>query len=165
MGLGAHITGALLALMPVAALACSPAIVSPAPHPVRGEGCALRIDLDAVDAVFLSAVQPLSPSLSIQNLTEGNGCYARLNLVVHDCAARAVMIIGTEHFSLMDAEPGSSSPLDDLRTAALADGNADLARMAALSEQAGFGAPLQLRPDQALQFGRHRLPLGCVCGN
>lgn len=164
MGPRAFVLGGMLALAPAVSQACSPVIVTPAAQPQRGEGCAIRMDLDATNAVRLSAVQPLGARLSIQTLTEGNACDARLNLVVHDCAAREVMIIGTEHFALMEAVPGAPSPLDDLLATAFAEGSPDLARMATLSEQAGFGAPLRLRPDQALQFGRHRLPLSCVCG-
>jgi hypothetical protein len=168
MGLRALFTGVMLtlapAVVPAVAQACSPAMRTPAAQPVRGDACALRIDLDEVNVVSLSAAQGFGAGLSIQKLTQGNACDAALNLVVHDCAAGAVLIIGTEHFALMEAADGAPSPLDDLRRRALADTGADLARVAALSEQAGFGAPLQLRPDQALQFGRHRLPLGCVCG-
>jgi hypothetical protein len=157
-----------LALVPGAALACSPGEFTPSPVPVPGANCALRIDLSPYDSVQLGDAIRTPGGLILQPVGEGNGCYSRTNLLVHDCAAGQVMVIGTEHFDLMRAmeqgPEGRQTGLERIRDAALAAGGPrDLAGFAALSQSEGYGTPVMMRPDQSLRFGNRTLPVACAC--
>jgi hypothetical protein len=144
--------------------ACSPAIQTPSPVPVQGPNCALRLDLNEIDSVFLGEATRIEGGLILQALSDGNGCYARYNLVVHDCAAGQVMVIGTEHFNLMDDMDNGPTGLERIREAALApSGPRDLAAFAVLSEAEGYGTPVTMRPNQSLRFGTESLPVACAC--
>jgi hypothetical protein len=152
------------------ALACSPAFIEPSPFPVQGPGCAFSIDLNQTDSVNLGPTARLANGLILQALSEGNGCYSRNHLIVHDCAARAVMVIGAEHFSLMEAmgrEAEELSGLEIIRETALAASTAGrpLAPedFTTLSRAQGYGAPQMLRPTDSLRFDRQTVPLGCAC--
>lgn len=161
-----HLIPALVLLAPGAALACSPAIREPSPVPVQGPNCAYGFDLDEIDGVSLGGAERAPSGLLVQALRDGNGCYSRLNLVVHDCAAGQVMVIGTEHFDLMAAMergPAYSPPIEAIRDGAISGELATLADLAAASAAQGYGTPLVLRPDQSLQFGGQTLPLSCAC--
>jgi hypothetical protein len=166
------ILGMLVALVPGlaggAALACSPAPFTPSATPVAGPNCALRIDLNEYDIVALGPATRTPSGLIVQELSDGNACYTRFNLVVHDCAAGQVMVIGTEHFDLMRAmeqnPEGRPTGLERIRDAGLAAGGPrDLAGFAALSQAEGYGTPATLRPNQSLRFGDRTLPLSCAC--
>lgn len=161
-----HLILALFMLAPGAALACSPAIREPSPVPTQGPNCAYGFDLNEIDAVSLGGAERTPSGLFVQALRDGNGCYSRLNLVVHDCAAGQVMVIGTENFSLMDAMergPDYRPPIEAIRDGAIAGELATLADLSVASEAQGYGTPLVLRPDQSLQFEGQTLPLSCAC--
>jgi hypothetical protein len=161
-----HLIMAALLLLPGAALACSPAIRAPSPVPTQGPHCAYSMDLNEIDTVILGGAERAPSGLILQALSDGNGCYARFNLVVHDCAAGQVMVIGTEHFSLMDAagqDPEVRPGIEIIREAAMAGELATLADLTAASEARGYGVPLVLRPNQSLQFEGQSLPLSCAC--
>jgi len=151
-------------------LACSPMIIEPASEPRRGPDCALAFDLDETDIVSLGSAVPLSAGMFLQPLSDGNGCYNRQNLLVHDCNAGRVMVIGTEHFSLMESMergPGRISGLEVIRDLALAAHAAgrtqSLDDFAAQSRAQGYGTPLVVATTQRLQYGNRRLPLDCAC--
>jgi len=165
-----HAGAVALALASGPALACSPMIRDPAPRPVAGPDCALTIDLDQTDSVSLGAALPLAAGMFLQPLSDGNGCHNRQNLLVHDCAAGRVMVIGTERFDLMDTlgrGPGRPSGLEVIRDRALAARAAGrtttLDEFAAQSRAQGYGTPLVLATGQRLQYGNRRLPLDCAC--
>lgn len=152
------------------ALACSPALFDPAPYPVPGANCALRIDLNEIDQVHLGEAEPLGGGLILQALSEGNGCYARFHLLVHDCGRAQVMVIGAERFNLMEAmgrDPNQRPGLEIIREGALAARDRGQVPgfddFAAQSRAQGYGTPQVLRVNQSLRFDRHRLPLGCAC--
>jgi hypothetical protein len=146
------------------ALACSPGIFTPSAVPVAGPNCALRIDLNEVDSVHLGEATATPAGLILQPLSDGNGCYARFNLLVHDCSAGQVLVIGTEHFNLMADAGNAPTGLERIRDAALAsDGPRDLPGFAALSEAGGYGTPLTLHTSQSLRFGTQTLPVACAC--
>jgi len=158
------------AAMPAAASACSPAVRPPSPVPVRGPDCALSVDLNEIDTASLGSAVALGGGLVLQPLIDGNGCYNRQNLLVHDCTAGQVMVIGTEHFALMEAmgrDPDHVHGLERIRVAALAARDAGETRtlddFAAMSRAEGYGEPLVIATRQALQFGDRRLPLDCAC--
>lgn len=157
---------ALLAGLPTGGLACSPAIREPSPVPVQGPNCAYGFDLDEIDGVSLGEAARAPSGLLVQALRDGNGCYSRLNLVVHDCAAGQVMVIGTEHFDLMQAMergPAHNPPIEAIRDGAISGELATLADLAAASAAQGYGTPLVLRTDQSLRYDRQTLPLSCAC--
>ena len=160
---------AVVAILPRPALACSPAIVTPSPVPVQGPDCALRIDMDEINAASLGAAVALGDGFLMQPLSEGNACYNRQYLLFHDCAARQVMVIGAEDHDVMLAHEaqGAGSGLERIRETALrvrdAGQRLDMDGLAALSRAEGFGAPQVLRTSQSLRFGGHTMPLSCAC--
>lgn len=157
-----------LAVSATGALACSPGFITPSAVPVAGPNCALRLDLDETDSVSLGETVRTPAGLIVQTLSNGNGCYARFNLLVHDCATGQVMVIGTERFDLMSTldqrGPPPQTGLERIRARALtAGGPQDLAGFAALSASEGYGDPVVMRTNQSLRFGNRTLPVACAC--
>jgi hypothetical protein len=149
-----------------AALACSPAFRTASVVPQQGPGCTYAVDLDAAANVSLGQTHATPSGLILQPLGRGNGCHSSTDLVVHDCRARQVMIIGTEHFVLMedfDRDPLDRPRLEVIHDAAMSGELATLADFDAASRAQGFGAPLVLRPEQSLDFQGRRVPLSCAC--
>lgn len=167
----AALIAAGLGLLAGPGLACSPApFQTPVGAVVEGPGCGMEMALGAFDAVRLGAAERLRGGLSMQALSEGNGCYARLSLVVHDCTAGRVAVIGPETFDLMASlgqDPAAMTGLESIHNRALdalKSGSVQtLDDFTALSRAQGLGEPQMLGTTESLHFGGQSVPLSCAC--
>jgi hypothetical protein len=155
------LSAALVALA-APALACMPAPMTPTAGPVAGEGCSQSHVLTEIRAVGLSPMQVLAGGLVLQDLYDGNGCYWEANLVVTDCAAGQMLVIGPDARDLQ-TEPRQTG-ID--RIAAWLEGQGagvDLTAVAARAVQEGYAAPLQAAVGARLSINGAGVATGCAC--
>ena len=151
----------LAALMaPGAALACSPVLFTPSETPVYGEGCQIVTYVDEIRAVGLSEVVNPGHGLVRQDIFDGNGCYWEADLLVQDCAAGQMLVIGPDNRDLM-SEPQQTG-IDRL-VAAMDAGGVTLDQLEAMARAEGYAATLRLATGTRLSVNGHGVPSNCAC--
>ncbi|MCC5954951.1 MAG: hypothetical protein JJU07_02535 [Natronohydrobacter sp.] len=162
----ACLSAAVGALSAASALACMPS-EKPLEPDVRGPDCAFAMDVSRISTVSLSSAEPLGERRYLQTLSDGQVCEGSKNLVVHDCAAGKMLIIGTEFYHAFAMPREDDRHIHKVREAALKVRDQgivpDFAMITSLSQAEGFGEPKVLRINQRLQFERRTLRLDCVC--
>lgn len=160
---GLLFAAALLAMLGAPVLACMPVLMVPTAAPVPGEGCSQSHVLTEIRAVGLSPMQDLGNGLIVQDIYDGNACYWEANLLVHDCAAGQMLVIGPDARSL-DTEPRQTG-IDRIAAWMAAEAaSPGLQAVAARAGQEGYGAPLQAAVGARLSINGAGLATGCACG-
>lgn len=151
---------AIASLAPSAALACSPAPFTPSAMPVVGEACEFTTYLTEYRAVGLSAITTTAGGLYRQDIFDGNACYWELDLLIQDCAAGQMLVIGPDHRDLM-TEPRNTG-ID--RITARIDAEAlTLDQIEALAVAEGYETHLRLAAGTRLSVNGDGLPTRCAC--
>jgi len=153
---------ALLTLVPVPALACSPVLFTPSETPVYGERCAIVTHVDPIRAVGLSSLTDLGQGLAYQDIFDGNACYWEANLLVHDCSAGEILVIGEDNRALM-TEPRETG-IDRIVEAMQSAGTPmTLDALSAMAEAEGYATRLRLTAGTRLSVNGHGVPTNCAC--
>jgi len=151
---------AALAVLPVAALACSPAPLAVGRTAIPGEECTLNWAVGEYRLIALGKLDRLPGGSALQFALDGNACHGSERLVVHDCAAGKTVVIGPEPYDMMDLQDdtGLQRIADALR-----DGGGGAQRAVELALAEGYDRPESLAPDGTLSFRDRSLPATCAC--
>ena len=152
---------ALIAFLnPAAALACSPMPFTPSEMPVIGADCAFTSYLTEYRAVGLSEITVSAGGLYRQDIFDGNACYWEANLLIQDCAAGRMLVIGPDMRDLMH-EPRTTGI--DRIVARMDTEELDLDQITELARAEGYETRLRLRTGARLSVNGHGLPTRCGC--
>lgn len=163
-GVAAHLALAVAAA-PLPGLACSPVPFVPAPGPAAGERCSEVWYLSEIRAVGLSPATDLGGALIAQDIFDGNACYWEANLLVHDCARGAALVIGADDRALMTEprETGIDRIAGALEQAAARGARMTLEELAAAAAAEGYGTVLTVPRGRAIEVNGQRLAIDCAC--
>gem|GEM_PF-6824521 len=140
--------------------ACSPVLFTPSQMPEVGEDCAFVTYLTEIRAVGLSSITVTAGGLYRQDIFDGNACYWESDLLVQDCAAGQMLVIGQDDRSLMQ-EPRETG-ID--RIVARIDAEAlTLDQIEALARAEGYETRLRLAAGARLSVNGEGLPTRCGC--
>lgn len=149
-----------LLLSPGASLACSPVPFTPSAMPVLGEACEFTTFLGEYRAVGLSAITATAGGFYRQDIFDGNACYWEADLLIQDCAAGQMLVIGPDMRDLMH-EPRETG-ID--RITARIDAEAlTLDQIEALAVAEGYETHLRLAAGTRLSVNGDGLPTRCAC--
>lgn len=154
-----------LALAPAAARACSPVPFTPSATPERGEACAYYRYLTEIRAVGLSPATDLGGGFVLQHATDGNACYHEWNLVLYDCTAGELAVIGPARDDYFPENSGAPmrAVYDRLEAEAAAGHPMSLDAASELGHAQGFGAALRVRAGTRLAINGYTVPTDCAC--
>lgn len=147
-----------------AALACSIIDFTPSDGPVRGAACSHTYYVSTSRAVGLSEASDLGGGLVVQHATDGNACYREWNIVLHDCTAREVLVIGPARADYpWDPEPPMFALFERIEAAAAAGRPLSLDALAGLASAAGYGNALRVPVGTRLSINGYQVPSDCAC--
>ncbi|NKX44355.1 hypothetical protein [Roseicyclus persicicus] len=145
-----------------AALACMPVPLEVTAGPVAGEGCSQSQVLDEYRAVGLSSVTAAAGGLLMQDIYDGNACYLEANLLVIDCAAGQMLVIGPDQRSL-ETEPRETG-IDRIAAWLGTEGPAPgFDEIAARAMREGYDAPLRAAAGARLSINGAGVDTTCAC--
>ncbi len=152
-------------LLPGAAQACRFLPYEPAEAPIFGKACTARWTLETDRMVELGEAYDLGAGITLQRLTDGNGCDMEVHLVVHDCGTADVIRIGPVRQIAGDPDE-SGQALEDL--AAYLDGAeaGTPTTLAGIEERAsalGLEVSARVISGQKVQAGDFDVTTGCAC--
>ena len=150
----------IASLLPAAALACSPAPFTPSAMPVVGEACEFTTFLGEYRAVGLSAITATAGGLYLQDIFDGNACYWEADLLIQDCAAGQMLVIGPDMRDLMH-EPRETGI--DRITARVEAEALTLDQIEAMARAEGYETHLRLAAGARLSVNGDGLPTRCAC--
>ncbi len=142
------------------AQACSPVGFTPSEMPEVGEACAFTTYLTETRAVGLSEITVTAGGLYRQDIFDGNGCYWEANLLIQDCAAGQMLVIGPDMRDLMH-EPIETGI--DWIVARIDVEDLSLDQIADLARREGYETRLRLAAGARLSVNGQGLPTRCGC--
>lgn len=149
-----------LTLAAAPALACSPMPFTPSEMPEVGEACAFVTYLTEYRAVGLSEILVTAGGLYRQDIFDGNGCYWEANLLIQDCAAGQMLVIGPDMRDLMH-EPRETGI--DRIVARIDVESLTLDQIADLARSEDYETRLRLDAGARLSVNGQGLPTRCGC--
>lgn len=154
-----------LVLTPAVARACSPVLFTPSAIPERGEACSYYRYLTEIRAVGLSTASDLGGGYVIQHATDGNACYHEWNIVLFDCTARELAVIGPARDDYFPENSGAPmrAVYDRLEAEAAAGHPMSLDAASDLGRAQGFGAALRVPVGTRLAINGYNVPTDCAC--
>ena len=158
------ILASMLLLTPGAALACSIVEYTPSNGPVREASCAYTYYVDTARAVGLSEASDLGGGIVMQHATDGNACYYEWNIVLHDCTAREVLVIGPARADYpLDPLPPMFGIAERIEAAAEAGRPPNLETLAGMAAAVGYGHGLRVPVGTRLSINGYTVPSDCAC--
>ncbi len=151
------------------AQACSVAQMTPSDTPVYGEACAVSTVLGEFRAAGLSSATDLGGGFVRQEVIDGNACAWESNLLVHDCAGDALLVVGWEDRDMMaslsdpDFETGLMRITAGLDQAAQQGAPLRLAAIADLARAEGLPTALELSGGALISVNGYGVSTSCVC--
>jgi hypothetical protein len=139
--------------------------MTPSPQPVQGAGCSYYHILTESRSVGLSEAVDLGSGLVLHHATDGNACYREWNLVLHDCTARELVVVGPDRADYLPADSGASMYALFARIEAEAAAGRPMT-LDALTDAAvasGYAPPLRVPVGTTLSINGHRVPTACAC--
>lgn len=156
--------GALAFALPGAALACNIVPIVPSATPERRANCSYTHLVSEIRAVRLSEAVDLGGGFVLQYALDGNACYHERNIVLHDCAARDLVVVGPERADYpWDPEPPMFDIQERIQTEAEAGQPMTLTALTELAQSHGYADTLRVSVGTRLSINGYSVPSNCAC--
>ena len=149
--------------------ACSATAGVPSNVPVHGSACSVSTQVEEYRSVRLTRATDLGRGFVRQNITDGGGCGYENNLIVHDCGADRLLVVGWEMFDVMDSlTPNSPQPAleritDRIDQAAQGGSPLTLSAIAGLARSERLPTALELAGGTRVSINGHGVSTSCAC--
>jgi hypothetical protein len=155
----------VLGIQSVPAIACSIVDMTPSDQPMRGANCSYYHIATTIRAVGLSEAVDLGGGFVIQHATDGNACYREWNIVVHDCNARSLVVVGParDDYGPEQAEVPMYDIFNRIESDAAAGHPMSLAALTSLADSYGYAGTLRTAVGTRLSINGYNVPSDCAC--